>query len=369
LIVGDILNDLFHDLPDFIQKGSPDFLRHLIRLTGTNQQAFALVSSDLRTLDATPTATHILGGSFLSLFDILSEDACRMAKNCLENQSISQLTDTIDGLAYRLTFYPLGDQFLLLLTPISEETANLSDDFFYKYKIQNNLSNIYQACNLVSADKPETLTQYRQMIQRNVLQVIRSQNHSEILSPAFTDRQLRLQMEDVAKLIRQIGGQAQLALQKQNRQLHMTVPETLIASFDPKLLPVAIYNLLANSILYTKGDISLSLFQHGNQIQIRVSDEGDGIPDWVQAELQQASLQSSPTPASLAVGRGIALVRKIAQLHYGNLLANSSEKGFSMVFSFSQTLPEQGKFSQAISAYGVSNDPYSMEEVELFSLL
>lgn len=213
------MNDLFHDLPDFIQKGSPDFLRHLIRLTGTDQRAFALVSSDLRTLDATPAATRILDGTFLSLFDILSEDACRAAKSCLETQSISQFTDTIDGLAYRLTFYPLGDQFLLLLTPISEETANLSDDFFYKYKIQNHLSNIYQACNLVSADTPETLIQYRQMIQRNVLQVIRCQNHSDILSPAFTDQQLRLQMQDVAELVRQIGTQTQRALQKQNRQL------------------------------------------------------------------------------------------------------------------------------------------------------
>ena len=364
------MNDLFYDLPDFIRKGSPDFLRHLFRLTGADQQAFAVISSDLRTLDATPEASRILdGASFQSLFDILSEDACRMAQNCLETQSISKMMDTVDGIPYELTFYPLDEKLLLLFTPAGETSGNLSDDFFYPYKIQNNLSNIYSACSMLSAVDPEALARYSKMIQKNVLQVIRSQNHSEILSPAFTGNQLRLQMQDLAELLREIGGHAQLALQSQNRQLHLTVPDTLITSFDPKLLPIAIYNLLANSILYTKGDVSLSLSQKGNQIEICIADQGQGIPASIQAELQQASLQPIPSPAAAVIGRGIALARKIAQLHYGSLLTRQSDEGFSAILSLSQSLPEQGKFSQSFSSYDVSHDPYALEDVELFSLL
>ncbi len=360
------MNDFFSDFPDFIRQGNPEFLLHLLRLTGGDKQAFALVSPDLCTLACTPAVSRILGpGTFHSLPDILSGEACHIARSCLQNQTSFQQADTIDGLSYLITFYPLGENLLLLFSPVSDAKELSSNEFFYQNQIRQNLSNIYTASQMLSPESPESTEKYIKLIQKNALQVIRSQKHLQMLSPFFTQERLRLVLDDLAEVIRGISSHGKRALAAQGRELSVDVPKSLLLIFDREAISIAVYNLLINSVRYTSGNIALSLKKTNSRILIQVADQGDGIPEQALNELQNASVLSGPSLS--AVGRGIVLAHKIAMLHHGNLLMSQTDTGFCVTMSLPRVLPEQSNLVQAPLEYKLSD--YPTEDVEFFSLL
>lgn len=363
------MNDIFSDFPDFIRKGSPEFLLHFIRLTGGDQQACALVSSDLRTLAYTSAASQILGRkTFQSLWDILSSHTCHMALACLESHCSLYLQESIDGLPYFITFYPLyplEDSLLLLLRPVEPETEPDFYEIFYQNQIHENLANIQHVCQRIPSvsDEPESLKKYTEMIRKNALRIVRAQNHLHFLSPTFTREQLRMSTEDLAEMVQKIGEHGAKALEKQGRQLILERPDCLFSVLDPEAINIAIYNLLINSVHYTQGNIRLTLRQTNSKAILSISDEGDGIPENIMMDIQSASTKKGFSLTSC--GLGIALARKIAMLHDGNLMFAQTNTGFSAILTISLMLPSQG--FQQFSSYVSSS--YQTEDVEFFSLL
>jgi PAS domain S-box-containing protein len=106
---------------------------------------------------------------------------------------------------------------------------------------------------------------------------------------------------------------------------------------DPNRLQQVVWNLLSNAVKFTPtgGRVEIRLMEVGNQIQIQVSDTGKGInPDflpYVFDYFRQADGTTTRTFGGL--GLGLAIVRKVVEMHGGKVQAESAGEGLGATFS------------------------------------
>lgn len=105
-----------------------------------------------------------------------------------------------------------------------------------------------------------------------------------------------------------------------------------------------IFNLTENAVRYTRRDsvINISIVCNENDVQIRVSDNGHGIPEQYRESIFQPffRVDKARSREHGGVGLGLALVWEIAALHGGSVrVEDSSEAGTVMLV----TLPKSEK--------------------------
>lgn len=120
---------------------------------------------------------------------------------------------------------------------------------------------------------------------------------------------------------------------------------------DPNRLVQVIWNLLSNAVKFTPagGRVEIRLIEVGNQAQIQVSDTGKGIAreflPYVFDYFRQAD--STITRAFGGLGLGLAIVRKVVEMHGGNVHAESPGEGSGTTFTVE--LPLLAKNEQVMS--------------------
>lgn len=92
------------------------------------------------------------------------------------------------------------------------------------------------------------------------------------------------------------------------------------AQVDPKLISVALRNLLENARLHGRLPIDIRLDSH----RVRIQDSGDGFPTTV---LNQAEAAMAPTHSKQGAGIGLAICSRIAELHGGRLQLENLPSG------------------------------------------
>ena len=100
---------------------------------------------------------------------------------------------------------------------------------------------------------------------------------------------------------------------------------------DPVRLTQALVNLLHNSAKYTPdgGTITLAAQVRGAEFEIRVADNGKGIARDMLEKVFELFVQIDPLANDTmgGLGVGLALVRRVTELHGGNVLARSEGPG------------------------------------------
>jgi signal transduction histidine kinase len=111
-------------------------------------------------------------------------------------------------------------------------------------------------------------------------------------------------------------------------------------SADELRLRELMSNLLSNAIKYApkRGEIKISLFDNGQQAVLRVEDNGPGIQIEQQPLLFKpfSKLGTVPTGGESSIGLGLAICKKIADLHNASLKYETREEGgsaFELSFS------------------------------------
>jgi signal transduction histidine kinase len=98
--------------------------------------------------------------------------------------------------------------------------------------------------------------------------------------------------------------------------------------FDTKKLERALYNLLLNACEATSGEdarINIELMQVADGVQIRVSDNGRGIPESIRDKLFEPFVSVGKENGT---GLGLTVVQKIVQDHGGDIVVeNTSQMG------------------------------------------
>ena len=114
--------------------------------------------------------------------------------------------------------------------------------------------------------------------------------------------------------------------------LHLSIPDTPIGCFvDPLRIAQVVINILTNAAKYTPdgGDIWLSAERAGSRVELRIRDNGRGIERDSIDRVFDMFMQTDPGNASAlgGLGVGLALVRRIVELHGGSVRASSGGLG------------------------------------------
>jgi two-component system sensor histidine kinase RstB len=118
------------------------------------------------------------------------------------------------------------------------------------------------------------------------------------------------------------------------RQLEVTVdaeklPENLCVDLDRKAMPYALRNLLRNAFKYAAKRISVNAEMAGDNILIHVDDDGIGIPPGEREHIFSAftRLDRSRDRSTGGYGLGLAIARRVLELHGGTATADASPLG------------------------------------------
>jgi two-component system sensor histidine kinase RstB len=118
------------------------------------------------------------------------------------------------------------------------------------------------------------------------------------------------------------------------RQLEVTVdteklPDNLCVDLDRKAMPYALRNLLRNAFKYAAKRISVNTELAGDHILIHVDDDGIGIPPEEREHIFSAftRLDRSRDRSTGGYGLGLAIARRVLELHGGTATADASPLG------------------------------------------
>ena len=112
---------------------------------------------------------------------------------------------------------------------------------------------------------------------------------------------------------------------------------------DPRLMELAVSNLLVNASHYAKGNVRCTVRCNEGQYQIDVEDDGMGIPDAERESIFKAftRIDDSRNRETGGYGLGLAIVARIATLHGGNVVAGHSNELGGAMFTLSWIKPEK----------------------------
>jgi PAS domain S-box-containing protein len=144
-----------------------------------------------------------------------------------------------------------------------------------------------------------------------------------------------------------------------------------MVSGDPARLQQVVWNLLSNAIKFTPNDgqVEIQLKEIGANVQISVSDTGEGIMaeflPHIFDRFRQAD--SSTTRKHSGLGLGLAIVRHLVELHHGTVDAYSA--GERQGARFTVTLPiMRVHMKEPIEHYGLGDSERKQSKVALNGL-
>lgn len=103
----------------------------------------------------------------------------------------------------------------------------------------------------------------------------------------------------------------------------------LTVTVEARLIRRATSNLIVNALRYARSRVEVTVRREGQSIFIHVDDDGPGIPAAHRARVFEPfhRLDDERTQESHGFGLGLAIVRRIAEVHGGSVAALASELG------------------------------------------
>jgi PAS domain S-box-containing protein len=163
---------------------------------------------------------------------------------------------------------------------------------------------------------------------------------------------LRRETLDLATVVRRALEVAEARMRARSHRLTVSLPaEPLWVEADPVRLTQVIVNLLDNAAKYTDegGHVWLSAERQGTQASIRVRDSGTGIAEGLLPRIFEPFEQGARTldRAQGGLGIGLALVRRVVEMHGGRVEARSPGPGQGAEFEVWLPLSASGPAPEA----------------------
>jgi signal transduction histidine kinase/CheY-like chemotaxis protein len=163
---------------------------------------------------------------------------------------------------------------------------------------------------------------------------------SDAMADAF-DITIRREAVDIAALAGEVAEANQpLALNKQ-QTISVSAPPNVVTMCDTDRIREAIDNLVSNAIKYSPigGKISVFVNNKGENTVIRVTDQGQGLSPEDLGRLfgRFQRLSAKPTAGESSTGLGLSIVKRIIDMHGGEVTAESNGPGLGSTFTI--TLP------------------------------
>ena len=127
-----------------------------------------------------------------------------------------------------------------------------------------------------------------------------------------------------------------LAESKDIRVITSFAEVTELVDGDPHRLQQIVWNLLSNAVKFTPagGRIEIAVRNEEDNVEIRVTDNGVGIPsEFLPFIFDRFRQADNNTKMRSGLGLGLAIVRHLVELHHGSIAASSAGVGQGAVFT------------------------------------
>ncbi|MEP7083100.1 MAG: ATP-binding protein [Betaproteobacteria bacterium] len=155
---------------------------------------------------------------------------------------------------------------------------------------------------------------------------------------------LRLELAPcaLADVIRDVATAMEALAQEKGLRLRVTLPDEMLPPLraDQRQLSQALFNLVGNAIKFTaNGEVEVAVTADCQRVIVAVRDTGAGIAVVDQERIFEAFQQGNgpSTTPQYGAGLGLAITRRIIELHGGQLWVESNP-GAGSTFSFSLPL-------------------------------
>jgi signal transduction histidine kinase len=153
--------------------------------------------------------------------------------------------------------------------------------------------------------------------------------------------ELKRERVDLSALVRATIEANRSWFEKHRQILSSRIADGIVAWADPTRLAQILTNLLHNAMKFTAdgGAVRVELERNGDSGLLRVIDSGVGVRPDQQEHLFEmfARIQHKGAGSESGLGIGLALARRLAELHDGRLEASSEGEGYGTTFTL--TLP------------------------------
>lgn len=236
------------------------------------------------------------------------------------------------------------------ITHRKEETAavdiadRFKDEFIatLAHELRNALSPISSAAGLLARNPaPDQAARIQAILLRQVRHAVQLLGD---LGDLASIKQGKIALErrhlDLRVPLRDALEQAAAAIEESRHRLVVDLPEELPVSGDPTRLVQVFANLVLNAVKYTppEGNIAVIARRDGDVVTVRIEDDGIGIDEAHQARVFEMFARVHPDGhAAPGLGIGLALVRRLVELHGGRIGLESPGSGQGATFTV--TLP------------------------------
>jgi PAS domain S-box-containing protein len=230
---------------------------------------------------------------------------------------------------------------------IAEEASQLKDEFLAtaSHELRTPLNAIVGWVHVLQSGAAVSDDQRRQAvnaIERNARSQTRliedlldvSRMIQGRVSLTVTPLDVRAVVRDAVETIRHSAAAKDLTI-------GLDVPDEAIPVVgDEHRLQQVTWNLLANAVKYTPpgGRIDLALSREDGRANITVSDSGEGIDPAFLPHVFEAFRQGTSSTMRSGLGLGLAIVRRLVDLHGGRITAASEGAGSGATFTVSLPL-------------------------------
>ena len=228
-----------------------------------------------------------------------------------------------------------------LLTQL--KTADRRKDEFLAmlaHELRGPLAPLHNMLELMkrSADDPQLLRAAHGTMERQLAQLVRLVDDLIEVSRITRDRiELRRERIDLALVIHQATETCDELARAAHHRVRLTLPaEPVIFDADPVRLAQVFGNILNNSCKYTPsgGEIRVTVERTADQATVTIADTGMGIPSDRLASIFGMFEQVDQTlgRSQGGLGIGLALVKRLVEMHGGTVEAFSEGEGLGSMF-------------------------------------
>ena len=247
---------------------------------------------------------------------ILTEASQKFATDYREPLDTASRTTQLTSLATNLD--DMSAKVSQLIQSQKEMTAALS------HEMRTPLARVRFAAAVLEGEVDEHLRGQLRAVNADVQQI--DDLISDMLDYARLDHpglRMNCQVIPLAPWLRQV-----IALCPPHEKAVSTVQQDGIetAWMEPRLMELALSNLLANALRYARQRVMIIVMREQNVYRLVVEDDGEGIPEVDRTAIFRAftRLDDSRNRDTGGFGLGLAIVARIAALHRGRVVAETS---------------------------------------------
>jgi signal transduction histidine kinase len=247
---------------------------------------------------------------------VLTVASQKFATDYREPLTTAQSTTQLTSLATNLD--DMSARVSQLIKSQKEMTAALS------HEMRTPLARVRFAVAVLQGEVDESLHAQLRAVNTDVQQI--DDLISDVLNYARLDHPgLRMQYQSVP--IKSWLRQALASCPPHERAVETVLENDLKSAWmEPRLMELALSNLLANAVRYAKRNVKLTVLQEKDLYRLIVEDDGEGIPETDRDSIFRAftRLDTSRNRDTGGFGLGLAIVARIAALHRGRVVAGES---------------------------------------------